>query len=90
MVKPQYQNFRECYDGHFENGKFIKGEKLYELYKYCLCEECRYRQAQYRTPANGITITTPDISKVDEIAERLKSWNCADGSKQLETVYERV
>lgn len=93
MVKqpqPKYQNYRECYDGRFEDGKFVKGQKLYELHKYCLCEDCRYRQSRYRTPANGITITTPDISKVDEIAESLKTWTCADGTKMLPTVYERV
>lgn len=80
MHKPRY---RICYD----NGNSTTGTKIYELYKYCTCPECRYRQQVARTPSNSISIITKDISKIDEIAEFLESWICPDGKRQLETVY---
>jgi len=83
IEKPKYQNYRVCYD----NGNSTTGTKIYELNKYCKCPECLYRQRIRRTPANSITVTTKDISKVDEAAEFLKNWICEDGKKQLEIVY---
>jgi hypothetical protein len=83
MKKPKYQNYRVCYD----NGNSVTGKKIYELYKYCRCADCTYRQSRSRTPANQVTVNTKDISKVDEIAEFLKNWSCEDGRKSLEIVY---
>jgi hypothetical protein len=85
MEKPKYKNYRVCY----ENGNAKTGKEIYELHKYCACSDCRYRQDSKRTPVNAITITTMDISKVDEIAEFLKNWSCEDGTKQLDTIYSR-
>lgn len=83
MEEPKYKNYRVCYD----NGNANTGKKLYELGKYCTCEDCLYRVQWKREPANGICITTEDISKVDEIAEFLKNWTCKDGKRRLERVY---
>ena len=82
-VKPKYQNYRVCY----ENGNRLTGEKIYELYKYCKCEDCQRREQWSRTPANKVTASTRDISKVDEIAEFLSNWNCEDGTKSLDILY---
>ena len=83
MGKPKYKNYRVCY----ENGNATTGKKIYELYKYCNCPDCQYRQRWRREPANRATATTKDISKVDEVAEFLENWSCKDGKRQLEIVY---
>ncbi|MNJ32048.1 hypothetical protein D3C77_267030 [compost metagenome] len=82
MKKPKYSNYRVCYD----NGNPATGKKIYELYKYCTCPDCKNRSMLKREPANRITITTKDISKVDEAAKFLKNWICADGKRWLEIV----
>jgi hypothetical protein len=81
--KPQHQNYRVCYEG----GNSAIGEKIYELYKYCRCQGCSDRLTYKRVPNNSATASTKDISKVDEIAEFLKNWNCEDGQRQLEISY---
>jgi hypothetical protein len=83
MQKPKCKNYRICY----ENGNPVTGKKIYELHKYCTCPDCQNRQQIKRTPANSVTITTKDISKVDEVAEFLKNWTCEDGRRHLKTVY---
>lgn len=83
MVEPKYKNYRVCYEG----GNKITGEKIYELYKYCNCSGCQYRLKQLRQPSNRATVTTKDISKIDDIAAFLKNWTCEDGRRQLEIVY---
>lgn len=83
MKKPKYQNYRVCY----ENGNSATGKKIYELHKYCTCQDCMNRQKWTRQPVNSATATTKDISKVDEIAEFLKNWTCADGRRFLEVTY---
>ena len=83
MGNPKYQNYRVCYD----NGNSATGVTIYELYKYCDCPDCRRRASWKREPANRVTDTTKNISKVDEVAEFLKNWSCTDGEKSLETVY---
>ena len=85
MTEPRYKNYRVCYT----NGNPKTGIKLYELHKDCKCYGCQSRTRYRRQPSNGITVTTADISKVDEIAEFLKDWTCADGQRLLDTVYLR-
>lgn len=83
MEKPKYQNYRVCYD----NGNAATGKKSYELHKNCDCTDCKTRTAMRREPVNHATATTKDISKVDEVAEFLRNWTCADGKILLKRVY---
>lgn len=85
MTKPKYQNYRVCYD----NWDCTKANKLYQVHKYCDCEGCKQRNAMRREPSNWVACTTKDISKVDAMAEFIKSWTCEDGSKKLEPVFLR-
>jgi len=81
---PKYQNYRVCY----ENGNPVTGKEIYELYKYCDCEDCKNRtRFNKKEIANKITITTKDILKVDEVTEFLKNWKCKNGKIQLKIAY---
>lgn len=83
MKKPEYKNYRVCY----ENGNSTTGKEIYELYKYCKCEDCQRRLQFKRESPNKATATTKDISKVDEVADFLKNWTCEDGKRRSEIVY---
>lgn len=74
MTNLKYQNYRAC--------RSLAGETLYELHKNCKCEYCRRKLEWKRQPPNQATATTPDKSKVDEVAEFLRNWTCKDDSKQ--------
>jgi hypothetical protein len=69
---PKCHNYRICYD----NGNAVTGKKIYELHKYCNCEACHTRFKMTRMPRNQVSATTSDISKVDEVADYLKTWTC--------------
>ena len=69
-MKPKYQNYRVC--------RSLAGETLYELHKYCKCDDCERKLKYDRLPANKATATTDDISKVDKAAEFLENWSCKD------------
>lgn len=71
MIKPQHQNYRICYN----NIDPAVAQKVYELSKYCDCTTCKDRLLR-REPTNWVSATTKDISKVDDVAEFLKSWVC--------------
>lgn len=64
-------NYRICYD----NIDRAKANKVYSLSKHCDCPACADRLLK-RKPVNWVSVTTPDISRVDEIAEFTKSWVC--------------
>ena len=80
MHNPRY---RICY----ANGNPTTGTKIYELYKYCKCEGCKYRLSAKREPSNYIAITTKDVSKVGEISDFLERWECKDGWIQVERTF---
>jgi hypothetical protein len=83
MGKLIYKNPRTCY----ENGNSVTGKKIYELQAFCTCSDCQNRKSWKKEPTNIATATTKDISKVEEVSEFLKNWNCKDGKKWLETEY---
>lgn len=74
LDKPKHQDYRVCCS--------LTGETLYELHKICKCENCQCKLKYDRLPPNQATVTTKDISKVDEVAEFLRNWNCKDNTKQ--------
>lgn len=67
---------RICY----EQGNVKTGKKLYELHKDCDCEMCRRRVEIYHYPANAVTATTSDKSKIDKVMDILRKWSCNDKS----------
>lgn len=72
MEKPKCQDYRVCYD----NLDRSIANKLYGLYKYCKCEACQTRFKMKRLPPNWASATTPDITKIDEVADFLENWIC--------------
>lgn len=80
----RYQGFRLCFDNlHWE-----KGEKLYQLHKYCRCENCNYRELK-RDPANWIVVSTYDMNKLDEMECFLKNWECGKLKKHDGPIFIR-
>lgn len=74
MIKPQYKNYRVCYDSIDP----ATAKKVYELGKYCDCPDCKDRLLR-REPVNWVSVTTKELSKVDSVAEFLKKWTCGNG-----------
>ncbi|CAH1205772.1 hypothetical protein PAECIP111893_02414 [Paenibacillus plantiphilus] len=71
-MKPKHQDYRVCYD----NWDRSIANKLYAVSKHCECEACNTRFKIKRLPPNWASATTPDITKVDEVADFLETWNC--------------
>lgn len=82
MKKPKYLNYRVCYDSINP----VTRKKVYALYKYCDCPDCKDRMLR-REPVNWVSVTTKEISKVDDVAEFLKKWTCDEGKKYVGVVF---
>lgn len=80
--KPKYQNYRVCYDSWDRT----KATKLYALYKYCNCPDCKDSLLR-REPVNWASATTKEISKVDDVAEFLQKWTCDTRGRYVGVVF---
>lgn len=59
---------RECKD--------IDGQTIYEISKWCNCENCRYRMAIRREPANYVYAVTYHKKNIDKLVQKIKEWVC--------------
>lgn len=75
---PKHQNYRVCYD----NWDRTKATEVYVQTKHCDCPSCKDRMLR-REPVNWVSTSTKDISKVDDVAEFLKTWTCNTAGKYV-------
>ena len=79
--------YRVCYT---PNGNSKTDTKVYELQKYCTCENCKIRTSIRREPVNRGVVTTKDFSKINEAADFLEKWTCNDGKRLLEPSFYKL